>query len=221
MVNIPALGSLVALAVALLAAGALNAGLLTTLAVGPLSFRSAAVIAADKLLHPGATQDVTLSPTWPTDKDRIEAWRSAFRAWELSKGPGVRPGAEEVKAEQILVPALKGGSRIPVTVYTPRARGGAEADPARLRPVLVWLHGGLWSAGSRNGTDPVARFLANEAGALVISVGYGLAPRRKYPTAVDEVGTFPFSWSFTCHVVSEFTRRTHRRRRAPILRITR
>ena len=159
-------------------------------ATGPLTPRSALVLAMDKLfLHPDATQDVTLSAMWPTHKDRFEAWRTAFRAWEISKGRG----PEMQKVEQVLVPALKGGSRIPVSLYTPQSRASGvlgELDTSQqLRPVLVWLHGGFWSAGSRNGTDAVARQLADHASALVVSVGYGLAPRRKYPTAVDEIGS--------------------------------
>ena len=160
------------------------------LATGPLTPRSALVLAMDKLfLHPDAAQDVALAATWPTHKDRFEAWRAAFRAWEISKGRG----PEMQKVEQVLIPTLKGGSRIPVTLYTPHLResvtpGGLDATQ-QLRPVLIWLHGGFWSAGSRNGTDAVARQLADHASALVASVGYGLAPRRKYPTAVDEIGS--------------------------------
>jgi acetyl esterase len=67
---------------------------------------------------------------------------------------------------------------IPVRVYVPE---GVDNPP-----VLVWFHGGGWVTGSLDSTDAVARSLATEAGMVVVSVGYRLAPEAPAPAAVDD-----------------------------------
>jgi acetyl esterase len=78
------------------------------------------------------------------------------------------------------------GGEIRVRVYRP-AEGG------RL-PVLVYFHGGGWVVGSLDSHDGVARFLANHAGCVVVSVDYRLAPEHKFPAAVED------AWSATTWV---------------------
>ena len=67
---------------------------------------------------------------------------------------------------------------IPVRMYRPSA--GVPL------PVLVYFHGGGWVVGSLDSHDGVARYLANHADCLVISVGYRLAPEHKFPAAVED-----------------------------------
>lgn len=67
---------------------------------------------------------------------------------------------------------------IPVRVYNP---GGGDALPA-----LLWFHGGGWVIGSVEGSDPTARALANQSGAVVISVDYHLAPEYKFPAPAED-----------------------------------
>ncbi len=71
---------------------------------------------------------------------------------------------------------VAGGLR--VRIYRPVAR--------EMLPVLVYFHGGGWVVGSLDSHDGVARFLANHAGAVVVSVDYRLAPEHRFPAAVED-----------------------------------
>ncbi len=74
-----------------------------------------------------------------------------------------------------------GGSAggIPVRVYVPRGL-------ARPAPLLLYFHGGGWVVGSIDSHDGQCRMLADEAGCIVVSVGYRLAPEHRFPAAVDD-----------------------------------
>jgi acetyl esterase len=67
---------------------------------------------------------------------------------------------------------------IPLRAYAPATAGGL--------PVVVYLHGGGWTVGSIASYDGMGRALARAAGAVVVSVGYRLAPEHPFPTAIDE-----------------------------------
>lgn len=71
--------------------------------------------------------------------------------------------------------AARDGARIPVRVYRPQAAGPL--------PTVVYFHGGGWVLGTPRGYDPLCAFLADEVGALVLSVDYRLAPEHVAPVA--------------------------------------
>ncbi len=60
-------------------------------------------------------------------------------------------------------------------------------NPASSGPVIVFIHGGGWIAGSIQSHDSMARWFAHETGAMLVSVGYSLAPEHPFPQAVIEV----------------------------------
>jgi acetyl esterase/lipase len=60
------------------------------------------------------------------------------------------------------------------------ARAGAHA------PLVVLVHGGSWSGGSRTWPAPLAKYLASR-GYSVASVDYRLAPGHPFPAAADDV----------------------------------
>lgn len=70
---------------------------------------------------------------------------------------------------------------VPVRIYTP----DAEASDSGL-PVLVFLHGGGWVFGDLDTHDAMCRAFAYEAGCLIVSVDYRLAPEHKFPAALDD-----------------------------------
>ncbi len=70
---------------------------------------------------------------------------------------------------------------IPVRLYR-----GVGTDPAAKLPCLVYYHGGGWVIGDLDSHDVLCRRLANDAGCLVLSVHYRLAPEHKFPAAFDD-----------------------------------
>ena len=98
------------------------------------------------------------------------------RAWATSmRRPSRRPiDVGLVVDRTIRTPA----GPVPVRIYHP--------EPTAARPVLVHLHGGGWVLGSVEDADPVARRLARDVDAVVVSVEYRLAPEHRFPAALDD-----------------------------------
>jgi acetyl esterase len=69
---------------------------------------------------------------------------------------------------------------VPVRVYRP---AGTTVDPL---PMVVHLHGGGFVFGSLATHDGVCRHLCARTGALVISVGYRLAPEYAFPCGLND-----------------------------------
>lgn len=80
------------------------------------------------------------------------------------------------RVEDMSIPGPAG--EIPLRIYTPR-----EGSPL---PVLIWLHGGGWTFGKLNCFDALCTHLARHVGCVVVSVDYRLAPKHKFPAAVDD-----------------------------------
>ena len=64
-------------------------------------------------------------------------------------------------------------------LYTPSHGAGP-------RPVLVYMHGGGWVAGSVATHDPFCRLLSEAAGVIVLSVEYRLAPEHPHPAGLED-----------------------------------
>lgn len=71
------------------------------------------------------------------------------------------------------------GSGVPLAVATPWAPSGGL-------PVVVHLHGGGWVLGDVEETPWWVGALAAAVPAVVVSVGYRLAPEHPFPAAVDD-----------------------------------
>lgn len=94
-------------------------------------------------------------------------------------------GVGEVATRTVAVPV--GGSTVPARLYEP-------AGLAAGSPLLVFYHGGGWVVGSIDSHDNTCRFLAERAGARVLSVGYRLAPEHPFPTATaDALASFRYA----------------------------
>jgi acetyl esterase len=85
------------------------------------------------------------------------------------------PAAVATVADR-LVPGPAG--ELPVRVYTP------EGSPPF--PIVVFFHGGGWVVGTLDTYDPLCRALAAATPAVVVSVGYRLAPEHRWPAAVED-----------------------------------
>jgi acetyl esterase/lipase len=90
-----------------------------------------------------------------------------------------RPVHPEVASEDRTINGPAGP--IPIRVYRP------PTDGATALPVVLYIHGGGWSVGDLDTYDGTAREHAVGAEAVVVSVGYRLAPEHPYPAAVDDV----------------------------------
>jgi acetyl esterase len=67
---------------------------------------------------------------------------------------------------------------IPARIYTPQGDGPF--------PVLVYFHGGGWVICNLDTHDGLCRSLTNQAGCIVVSVDYRLAPEHKFPAAPED-----------------------------------
>jgi acetyl esterase len=76
----------------------------------------------------------------------------------------------------VSVPGEAGSVR--ARVYRPTA---AEAAP-----MVLLIHGGGWAFGSIEETEPLARYLAAESGAVVVSTSYRLAPEHPFPAGLHD-----------------------------------
>lgn len=121
-------------------------------------------------LHPQAAVFLKLTDAdaAPAEPD-ITVMRAAARA---NPYRGVGPALAEVED------AIVGD--VPVRVYRPA--------PGEL-PAVVYFHGGGWSIGDLDSADPMCRRLAAEAGCVVVSADYRLAPERPFPAAVEDACT--------------------------------
>lgn len=72
---------------------------------------------------------------------------------------------------------------IPVRLYATR---DPSVDADALRPVVAFFHGGGWVLSHLDGHDALCRRLAIVSGALVVSVGYRLAPEHPFPAPHDD-----------------------------------
>ena len=58
--------------------------------------------------------------------------------------------------------------------------------PHQAHGAIVWLHGGGFVMGDLDTEHPAASRVADGSGAVVISVGYRLAPEDRFPAALDD-----------------------------------
>ncbi|HEY9850275.1 MAG TPA: alpha/beta hydrolase [Leptolyngbyaceae cyanobacterium] len=70
------------------------------------------------------------------------------------------------------------GGEIPIRIYLPE--GVAPF------PVLVFFHGGGWVLGDLDAVDSCCRSWCKDAGCVVVSVDYRLAPEHKFPAPVED-----------------------------------
>lgn len=104
--------------------------------------------------------------------DLINAMRSRVAGPAVAGEPD--PG---VRSAELYLPAR--GGPVLARVYEQAAQEGA-------RPLLLWLHGGGFVAGSVRDLDHVCSRLARLGGVTVVSLEYRLAPEHPYPAALHD-----------------------------------
>ena len=104
----------------------------------------------------------------------IEEMRAGWAAYAAANR---HPYPDGMKVEDRAIP--RAGGSVPVRVYWP---AGAE-EPS---PCVIYIHGGGFMKGDLESSDTVAWGLADQTGAVVVSVDYRLAPENPYPAAFDD-----------------------------------
>jgi acetyl esterase len=100
--------------------------------------------------------------------------RASFRALAVDlRDPALLPEMESVR--DVTVPG--GAGDRPARVYRPRTGD---------LPTVVFFHGGGWVIGDLDTHDLTCRTLARDAGAVVVSIDYRLAPEHRFPAALDD-----------------------------------
>ncbi|WP_181779942.1 alpha/beta hydrolase [Pseudonocardia pini] len=124
-------------------------------------------IAAFLALPAVAGREETFGPG-PWDAETARRIAAGLRA-------GPAPERSQVPVHEIRDLEVDG---VPVRLYRPSAGPGL--------PLVVYFHGGGWVFGDLETHDHPCRVMANEAGAVVVSVDYGLAPEHAFPRPVEE-----------------------------------
>ena len=129
----------------------------------------------------------------PESQGLLEAMAAANRpAWHTLSPQAareqylaLRPTAQGPRPDGVTVTdrTIDGpGGKIPLRLYRPER----AASDARL-PALVYAHGGGWVFGNLDSHDVLCAQLALDAGIVVVSVDYRLAPEARFPGAFDDV----------------------------------
>lgn len=90
------------------------------------------------------------------------------------------PPNEDVEGEERTVPGPEGAPEVRVRITRPVA----PADGAR--PLLFHIHGGGMVLGSIETEQATAELLASQVDAVVVSVGYRLAPEHPHPAPAED-----------------------------------
>lgn len=93
---------------------------------------------------------------------------------------GSHPPQPVAKVENRTIPGI--AEEIPICIYTPIY----PPEKVERFPLLVYFHGGGWTIGNLPMVDSICRSLANDAGCVVVSVDYRLAPEYKFPAGVED-----------------------------------
>lgn len=101
--------------------------------------------------------------------------------------PEPRPIIEDVE-----VPAQVDAVPVPLRIFRPR--------DGRSDTILLWMHGGAFTAGDHRDDAHIAGPIVQATGCTVVSVGYRLAPEHRAPAAFEDC------YAALCWVARESTR---------------
>jgi len=103
----------------------------------------------------------------------------------LLAGPTPAGAAGESPVKKTYTYKTVDGINVQADVYRP--------DDGKVRPVLVWIHGGALIVGSRTQVPQELRDLCRAEGYALVSLDYRLAPEVKLPAVVEDVRD-AFGW---------------------------
>jgi acetyl esterase/lipase len=116
-------------------------------------------------------------PMMPTEGIAdAEAARAQARALIQQLPPADLTG---LSVDSRAVPGPEGAPDVPVRIYRPLGVAGPL-------PAILEIHGGGFVLGDLDYEEPTAATVAREAGAVVVSVDYRLAPEHPYPAGAED-----------------------------------
>jgi acetyl esterase/lipase len=113
----------------------------------------------------------------PLDISDIAAARARMEAMREQLPPFVKP--DGITIEKRTVPGPAGDPDIEVAIFRP-------VELAAGAPALYWIHGGGFVLGDVDGDLVAPSQVADELGAVVVSVEYRLAPEHPFPAPVED-----------------------------------
>jgi acetyl esterase len=127
-------------------------------------------------LHPEIQALVDQMAADPNATDIASSTPEESRAFYREVGAMFGPGPDVGSVVDRTLPGPAG--EISIRIYTPVGAGPFG--------VFVFYHGGGWVIGDLDTHDSECRALCTEAGCIVVSVDYRLAPEHPYPAAADD-----------------------------------
>jgi len=131
------------------------------------------------MIDPELAAFVDLLPAF--DLSDLAAARAAFEEM-IAQVQIELPEADGLEIEDRLIPGWEGEPDVAVRVYRPQSAGAG----ATTVPGIVFIHGGGFMIGSVETEHIGAVLVAADAGAVVVSVDYRLAPEHPYPAALHD-----------------------------------
>jgi acetyl esterase len=139
--------------------------------------------------EPGAIGDLVTEPTFDPDiagwlakttayrePTNIEEARALSRATNADALRRMNPALIPASETDEVIPGPAGD--LPIRVLRPSGAGP--------KPTIVYFHGGGWVVGSIDTHLGHARRVCTQADAVVVTVGYRLAPENPFPAAYDD-----------------------------------
>lgn len=124
-------------------------------------------------IHPEMRPLIEARAAFPKSSDLEEERRN----WTAYSQANAAPRPADMTVEDRTV-AARDGHAVPIRVYAP--------DGVGAKPALLYFHGGGFVKGDCDTSDSTGWGLAQETGAVVVSVDYRLAPENPYPTPLND-----------------------------------
>jgi acetyl esterase len=127
----------------------------------------------------------------PAIADMERRWKeSGIPGLYEGSGPEMRERARNVRALLYPKPKLEAGSREDIQIPGPAGAVPARVvwplDTAQPSATLVYFHGGGFIVGDIDSHEAHCIRIANRTGAVVVTVGYRLAPEDPFPAGVQD-----------------------------------
>lgn len=133
-----------------------------------LAVLSSAALACGFLTPPATVAVLTVQPSTPQPANPSRPTRND-------------PSASASKVQKDITYCTVDGVELKMDIYDPKNATG-------ITPLVVYIHGGGWSSGSKNGgAGIVDAYALLDAGFTVASLDYRLAPQYKMPAMIEDV----------------------------------